>query len=277
MSAPEQAAADWRPRRVHVFAPDGERTQRVRERLERMLETAGLARASAPAGPDDLVLSLGGDGTLLEALRRYRGVDPVFCGINTGSLGFLQEIDEDNLVPSLDRILNGPLRVYRHRLLEIQVLAGDEALRSYQAFNDAVIERRDTRTLRMTLRIDDHDLGPLVADGLLVSTAEGSTAYAFAADGAVIHPGCRAMQVVALHAHRSRLARAIDAPLIVPRGAVVEVTVDWSQCRRPRLVVDGEQGALGRGERIRVGESRQSVRLLRLGLTDFWERLRDKF
>lgn len=267
----------WRPHGIVLFAPNRERGERVRDRLQRMIETAGLELRDRPAGPDDLVLSLGGDGTFLEALRQYHDVDPVFCGVNVGNLGFLQEVDEDTLVPALDQIVNNRFTVEAYGLLAVARIRGQREERLQHAFNDIVLERRDTRTLRMTLRIDGNDLGPMVGDGLLVSTAGGSTAYAFSARGAVIHPACPVLQVVALHVHRSRLTHVIDAPLVVPDTATIEVEVEWSRHRRPRIVIDGEEGDIESGELLRIRRSDRTVRVLRLGMANFWERLRTKF
>jgi len=256
-------------RRIHLFTPGGERAQQVKARLTRMLQAAGRELVDEPQGPDDLVISLGGDGTFLEALRRYRRVDPVFCGINTGNLGFLQEIESDDLVPAVERILQGDFTVSHHKLLAVDPPGGE-------AFNDVVVERSDTRTLQMVLYVDGQALGLLVADGLLVATPVGSTGYAVAAGGAVVHPGCDVLQVLPINPHPSRLTRTPTAPLIIPGDAVVEVEIDWHRRRLPRLVIDGAEAAIEPGSKLRIRRSDRSVRLLRLGLTGFWERIRTK-
>ena len=259
-----------RPRRIHLFAPGGERALQIKERLTRILETAGLEPIAEPQGPDDLVLSLGGDGTFLEALRRYRQVDPVFCGINAGNLGFLQEVDSDNLIAAVDRLVQGNFTISRHPLLVVEPTGGE-------AFNDVVVERADTRTLRLVLHVDGHPLGPVVADGVLVATPLGSTAYALAARGAVVHPDSDVLQILAINPHPSRLTRALTAPLIVPGDAVVEVEIDWNRRRQPRLVVDGAEYPLEPGSSVRIQRGPRAVRVLRLGLSGFWQRLSTKF
>lgn len=264
------AAASQRLRRIHLFAHGGDRAQQIKDRLTRMLETAGLELVDQPEGPDDLVISLGGDGTFLEALRRFRQVDPIYCGINAGNLGFLQEIDSDNLIPAVSRILEGEFTVSRHALLAVDPLGAE-------AFNDVVVERSDTRTLRLVLSVDGQELGPVVADGLLVATPIGSTAYAVAAGGAVVHPDNDVLQIVTINPHPSHLTRTPRQPLIVPGDAVVEVEIDWNRRRLPRLAVDGAEMALEPGTKVRIRRADRSVRVLRLGLTGFWERLRAKF
>ncbi|HEX6988670.1 MAG TPA: NAD(+)/NADH kinase [Bacillota bacterium] len=259
-----------RLRRIHLFAPGGDRAQQVKDRLTRMLETAGLELVDEPQGPDDLVITLGGDGTFLEALRRYGRVDPVFCGINAGNLGFLQEIDSDNLVPAVERILQGRYAISRHGLLTVDPVGGE-------AFNDVVVERSDTRALRLVLRVDGQELGPVIADGVLVATPMGSTAYALAAGGAVVQPGADVLQILVINAHPSRLTRVLTAPLIVPGDAVVDVEIDWHRRRQPRLVIDGSEAPLEPGTHVRIRTGERAVRVLRLGLLGFWERLRAKF
>lgn len=276
MAATTEVTA-WRPRRVHLFAPHNERAQRVHERLTRILETAGLTIIPAPEQPDDLVFSIGGDGTFLVAVRRFRDLNPVFCGVNTGRLGFLHEIDEENLVVAVDRLLKGEFDIETHPLLGITAINERGVERRYSAFNDMVVERRGTRTLHLTMSIDGYDLGPLIADGVLITTPGGSTAYALAAGGAILHPQSDVFQIIPLHPHVSRLHHSIDTPLVVPTSATVELTVAASEEREPRLVVDGDEAPFHPGERLVIGQDRQVVRILRLGLLSFWERLREKF
>lgn len=267
--------------RVSVFAPERERPQRARERLERMLAAAGFEVREAPAGPGDLVISLGGDGTLLQAVRRHRATGAAFLGINAGHLGFLQEAEEDQLVAVVDRLRRDRLRVVEQRLLEVAVLdrrgaAEGGPLLTAWAVNDALVERRGTRALRLAVRVDGHDLGPVVADGVLVASPLGSTGHAYAAGGAVVHPEARVLQLLALNPHRSNLARGLPAPLILPEGAVVEVEVDSSRERTARLVVDGEEHPLGPEQRVRIRQGEATLRLVRLDLAGFWERVRLK-
>ncbi|MFO7246632.1 MAG: NAD(+)/NADH kinase [Thermaerobacter sp.] len=256
--------------RIHLFAHAGDRAQQVKDRLARMLEMAGMQLVDEPAGPDDLVISLGGDGTFLDALRRYRAVDPVFCGINAGRLGFLQEADSDNLVAAVDRIVQGRYTISRLPLLHVEPF-------DTEAFNDVVVERSDTRTLRLVLHVDGQELGPVVADGILVATPSGSTAYAVAAGGAVVHPDSDVMQVVTINAHPSRLTLTPAFPLVLPGDSVVEIGIEGNPRRLPRLVVDGVETPLETGITVRVRKSPRSVRVLRLGLGGYWERLRAKF
>lgn len=269
----------WKPRNVHLYIPDNERAQRIGERLQRMLETAGLPLSPEVTSSDDLVLTLGGDGTFLEALHRFYDKDPVFCGVNAGHLGFLHEIDEDNLIQALDRLLKGQTTLVEHPVLQVDVLEEPRgnAVRSYRAFNDLVVERKATRALRINLRIDGHDVGTMVADGVLVATASGSTGYALAARGAVIHPSCPVFQIIPLHAHRSRISFSLDLPLVVPHESTIEIEPAWSQVRSPRLVIDGNAMSFEEGEAVKVGLAAEKIRILRLGIAGFWSRLREKF
>lgn len=276
--------AEERPlrfRRVTVFAPDRERPQRARERLERMLAAAGFEVGENPGSAADLVVSLGGDGTFLQAVRRFLDTGAAFLGVNAGHLGFLQEAEEDQLVAVVDRLSRSRFRVAEERLLEVTVLARragaePQAVHVARALNDALVERRGTRALRLTVRVDGHDLGPLVADGVLVASPLGSTGYAYAAGGPLVHPEAPVLQLLALNPHRSALARGLAAPLVLPDRATVEIDVDWGRERTPRLVVDGEEVPLGPEQSVRVRRGEEVLRLVRLDLLDFWQRVRIK-
>lgn len=270
--------SSWKPRKIHLYIPDNERAQRIGDRLQRMLETAGLPVSPQVEDSDDLVLALGGDGTFLEAVHRYHEIGPVFCGVNAGNLGFLHEINEDNLVQAVDRLLKGQTAIEEHHLMSVEIVNEDQnSTRTVQAFNDLVVERHATRALRLSLKIDDHDLGTIVADGILITSPAGSTGYAMAARGAIVHPSCNVLQIVPLHPHSSRISFSLDLPLIVPPDAAIEIQFAWSSVRQPRLVVDGEQVPLGKGDSVRARRSTDKVRILRLGIADFWDRLREKF
>lgn len=275
MDADPQPAAF---RRVTVFAAQRQGPQRARERLERMLAAAGFTLYPAPEGPGDLVISLGGDGTFLKAVRRFAAARPAFLGINAGHLGFLQEAEEDQLVAAVERLSRGRFRVAEERLLAVSVVtprAGGEPeeLPAARALNDVLVERHGTRALRVALRIDGHELGPVVADGILVCSPLGSTGHAYAAGGAIIHPAARVLQAVALNPHRSHLARGLPAPLVMPDTAVVEIAPDWGRERTARLVVDGEEVPLAREQAVRVRRGDEVLRVVRLDLAGFWERV----
>lgn len=265
-------------RTVHVFTPGDGRGAEARQRLEALLEAAGFHVTAETRPVPDLVISLGGDGTFLAAVRRFLDDGPAFLGLNAGHLGFLQEAELSGVEAAVERLRTGRFHVEQAGLVEVETAGpGDTAGRQrHHALNDVVVERRGTRTLRLTLRVDGSPLEAFVADGVLVASPLGSTAYAFAAGGAIVHPGCRVLQVVAINVHRSRLSTAFDAPLILPAGTTIGIEVDWGRARVPRLVVDGEEAPLEPGQEVRVRLSDRHVRVVRFGDLSFWDRLRGK-
>lgn len=171
-----------------------------------------VAAFSAPLGREaelfthqpELLITLGGDGTILRAARYVAGKPIALLGINYGRLGFLTECRPDEWRPVLERVLDGEFRRERRALLSVRL--DDEGVRGpeYLAVNDVALTRGDQpRAIRAQLRVDGRDLGEVVADGMVCSTATGSTGYNLSTGGPILPPEFRGFAVTAVAAHLS--------------------------------------------------------------------------
>lgn len=207
--------------------PHNERAQALAERLAPML--AGLDL------PPDLRLILGGDGHMLASIRSG-GPAPLYMGLNAGRVGFmLNELPAaglEDLVARLQARAWSELTV--PRLAVTAETVGGETLHDI-ALNDTYLERSTGQTAHLRVMVDGVQVvDPLVCDGLIVSTALGSTAYAFSAGNAACHPRLRLIQLTAICPHAPKMA-----PLNLPHGAAVSVENLFSERRPTRLVCDG--------------------------------------
>ena len=174
----------------------------VLEKMYRGRETA-IARISADALPEDtMVISLGGDGTLLHNVRALGRFDlPVFC-INYGHLGFLTVCAPASTFPRMEKILSGAYRIIPRLVLEGEILHTDGTEEKFFAINEAVLTRGTyTRALRLTVSVEDDVMEPFSADGVLVATPTGSTAYNLAAGGPVMLPTANVFAVNPICSH----------------------------------------------------------------------------
>jgi len=230
-----------------------------------------VPRDEMAARPLDLAIVLGGDGTLLSAARATAAIDVPLLGVNLGSLGFLTEVPLQSLYPMLDAIAQGQATVEHRSLMRCELLRGDEVRGSYLVFNDAVVNKTALARLNnYDLYIDKAFVSSYRADGMIVATPTGSTAYSLSAGGPVLMPTVNAFVItpVAPHALTHR-------PLVVPDSVEIEITLR-SEEEVAYLSLDGQPGLnLCDGDRVRCRRSEHQVNLFSSG-TDFFQALRTK-
>ncbi len=230
-----------------------------------------VPRSAMASHPLDLVVVLGGDGTLLSAARVTAAVDVPLLGVNLGSLGFLTEVPLQQLYPMLEAIGQGRAAVEHRSLMEVELLRGDEVRGNYLVFNDAVVNKTALARLNTyDLFIDKAFVSSYRADGMIVATPTGSTAYSLSAGGPVLMPSVQAFVVTPVAPHS-----LTHRPLVVPDSVEIEILLR-SEEEVAYLSLDGQPGLdLRDGDRVRCRRSEHHVKLFRTG-TDFFHVLRTK-
>jgi NAD+ kinase len=230
-----------------------------------------VPRAQMASHPLDLVIVLGGDGTLLSAARLTAAVDVPLLGVNLGSLGFLTEVPLQSLYPMLEAIGHGRATVENRSLMQVELMREDEVRGSYLVFNDAVVNKTALARLNTyDLHIDKTFVSSYRADGIIVATPTGSTAYSLSAGGPVLMPTVKAFVVTPVAPHS-----LTHRPLVVPDDVEIEILLR-SEEEVAYLSLDGQPGFdLRDGDRVRCRRSEHQVTLFRTG-TDFFHVLRNK-
>jgi len=196
--------------------------------VTRMAETDLCANA-------DLVIAIGGDGTMLYASRLARESGTAILGINRGRLGFLADVTPDEMIASVDEVLRGNYTRDSRLLLEARLItqAGEE--NTAYALNDVVLKRRETgRMVDFVTRVDGDYVNTHSGDGLIVSTPTGSTAYSLSCGGPIISPQLDAVVVVPVCPHT-----LTDRPLVIPAGLAIEITLLERDETKASITVDG--------------------------------------
>jgi len=219
----------------------------------------------------DCLLALGGDGTLLRAARQVSSAATPILGINLGRLGFLTEIEMTEIYPALDRLLAGNYRIEERMMLEGSVRRPDQIL-SCTALNDIVVTKGAfPRLLSLEVFISSAYLDTYPADGMIVSSPTGSTAYSLSAGGPLVTPDLRVMLLTPICPH-TLYAR----PLVVPGKHQIEIHVHAPEVE-VMLAVDGQQGlSLKNGDVVTVTEANNMTRLIRLKDNTFYGLVREK-
>lgn len=232
-----------------------------------------MPTSAAAADDAEVVMVLGGDGTLLRAADLTRTSGTPLLGVNLGHVGFLAEAERDDLADTVDRVVSRRYDVEERMTVDVTVRRNGTVMGTTWALNEASIEKSEReRMLEVVVEIDGRPLSNWGCDGVVCATPTGSTAYAFSAGGPVVWPEVEAMLVVPISAHS-----LFSRPLVVsPRSLVaVEVLADT-----PRAVLwcDGRRTLdLPPGARVEVRRGEEPVRLARLHLTPFTDRLVTKF
>lgn len=241
-------------------------------------ETAAYTTGVEPIDRDlvaqgsQLIIVLGGDGTLLSAARIVGGRDIPIFAVNMGRLGFLTAITVEEIFPELERALRGEHRIGRRRMLWCEVRRNEKKIAEYEALNDAVVTKAHlARMVNLETFVDGHQVCTYRADGLIISTPTGSTAYSLSAGGPIIYPSVAALTITPICPHM-----LTNRPVIVPDTSIIEI-VCKDTADTAYLTIDGQVGEpLKFGDRIVCKRSENTISLIRPPSQLFFDVLRAK-
>jgi NAD+ kinase len=220
----------------------------------------------------DLVIVVGGDGTLLNAARSLAGRGVPLLGINLGRLGFLTDISPDHMEETLSRVLDGQFFEEKRFLLQASLIRDGEVISTNEAFNDVVVHKWNVaRMLESQVAIDGLFVYSMRSDGLIVSTPTGSTAYALSGGGPILHPGLDALVLVPICPHTMT-----NRPLVVNGNSKIEITVCANMQDQAQVTCDGQLNlALIPGDKVRV-QKKDAIHLIHPSDHDYYHILREK-
>jgi NAD+ kinase len=219
----------------------------------------------------NFLISLGGDGTLLESAREAAPLSIPVLGVNLGRLGFLCEIERDEVYLALEQVLRQEYKIQERLMLQASVKRTDKTVNNFQVLNDVVFLRDPSEgmvTLQASLSGEPSVSYP--ADGLIISTPTGSTAYSLSAGGPIIGPDVKAILITPLAAHSLS-----SRPMVISHEEKIEILLArGNQCR---ITFDGRQTIILRaGETVRIENAPIKALLIRLGRRSFQRVVREK-
>jgi NAD+ kinase len=221
----------------------------------------------------DALLTLGGDGTLLRGARLLHGHEVPILGVNMGRLGFLTCCPADQLEHSLMRFARGDYAVENRMMLKACVIGSDRRERkSWLALNDVVIHKGGfARVVALRVSVDDELIASYSADGVVISTPTGSTAYSLSAGGPVVVPTLETLIVTPVSAHTLAIR-----PVVLAASARISVQAEGAP-EELMITVDGQVGTIfGAGETLSVSRAPQSIKIVRFPGSSFFATLREK-
>ncbi len=220
----------------------------------------------------DVILVFGGDGTFLGVAREACKYGTPILGINLGGLGFLTEVTVDELYPMMERIIAGDYEVEDRQMLITSIRRGKKNIGTYEVLNDVVINKGAlARIIDLAIYIEDSHVTTYKADGIILATPTGSTAYSLSAGGPIVHPGIPVTIITPICPHT-----LTNRPLVVSSEMKVEIKVT-TQEPDTYLTLDGQIGVrLKTGDLIEVKRTDTSVKLIKSPFRDFFSILKTK-
>lgn len=222
----------------------------------------------------NLAIAIGGDGTMLGAVRIAAPQRVPVLGVNAGQLGFLTELTPEELPEYLPRVVAGDYTLESRMMISGQIVRGIEIVENVTALNDLAIRLGATgRLIKLNVLVSGHQLSRMSADGLIVSTPTGSTAYGLSAGGPIIHPSASVLELVPICPHSLTFR-----PLVFPATDPIEIVCEGNSYGDEMLLSADGQDPLTviTGDRVIITPALEHALLVKLGLSSFYERLRDK-
>lgn len=232
------------------------------------------SRALAQIGEQaDMAIVVGGDGTMLNAARNLAPYEVPLIGINLGRLGFLTDIPKDRMFEGLEKILDGDFRTEQRILLQAEVMRDGKAVHASNAFNDVVINKGQlARLIEFESHIDGEFVNSTRADGIIIATPTGSTAYALSAGGPILHPTLPAIVLVPICPHTLS-----DRPLAVSSESRIEIVMIHTSYQSAHVTLDGQINfSLQDKDRVRVRRADKPVTLIHPSDRNHYDVLRAK-
>lgn len=232
----------------------------------------GLPRDEVARGCD-LVVVVGGDGTLLDAARAVAPHGVPMLGVNLGRLGFMVDVLPADMTHTLDAVFEGKYVREERLMLSATVLQGERQCGTFHALNDVVVRNRDfARVIEFDTYADGCFISHHRADGIVVATPTGSTAYALSGGGPVLHPGIPAVTLVPICPHTLS-----DRPLVLDASREIEIVIDSTRSTQALVTCDGQvPQELNSGDRVRIRRAEHGVSLIHPPGYDYFKLLRNK-
>lgn len=221
--------------------------------------------------PDDLnfIIILGGDGTFLSAIKEFPFTTASFVGINTGRLGFLADINSDSITNAIQQLASGNYELENRSMLEI--LPHSSTIGTPYALNEITVHKRESSSMiTIHTQINNCFLTSYWADGLIVSTPTGSTAYSMSAGGPIMSPSCKNLVITPIASHNLTVR-----PLVIPDDCIIKITVE-SRERNYLLSLDSRSIVLQNPLELTIKKSEKSISVVKFDGHSFFDTLRNK-
>lgn len=256
--------------KINIFRNQSKFTKNVYNKTKKVLNDYGYIVTKSYEKDAELNLVIGGDGTFLSAVNQTNFTNIPFIGINTGHLGFYQEISPNNVENFVMEYSKG-----NYFIEELSILDSKVGNRHVNSLNEVVVKSKRNQLVRLKLFIDNNFIENFCGDGLIISTPHGSTAYNLSCNGAILHQSLRGFQLTPIAPVFSSLTRALRAPIILPQSAEIEIVISKRDSNHTIFLFDGREYD-SRNYKISTTVSNKKIKKLILNKNHYWSNIKDK-
>lgn len=272
-----------RDKTVFIYSNGTSVSEETREILSLKLEKEGYIvkyndqEHSCPDSFASLMICIGGDGTILDALHKYDFPKLPIIGVNTGHLGFFQEVESHQLDEFIFNYKNGRCRLQPLSTVAAIVHLNDGKSVKFNALNEIIIKRHNNQAAHLSLSIEGSFIEKFTGDGLVIATSAGSTAYNYSLGGSIVDPRLNLLQVTPIAPMNTTAYRSFTSSILLPSDLHLDVIPDRERVEKNVVIADGKSHMFENVSHIEVGVSRVVVNLLRFESYDFWTKVKSKF
>lgn len=261
---------------INIVANNNLKSKETEKLLISKLQAAGFTVSEEFSRDAELIVCVGGDGALLRTLRSFDFPQIPIIGVNTGHLGFFQEIMPDQLDTFVSAYENNNFVIQQMKVVQAEVETKKQNTKLH-GLNEIVIKADKSRPIHLNLSFGNNFVERFSGDGILVATPAGSTAYNYALGGCIVDPRLDLLQVTPMAPMNTTAFRSFTSSVLVPPDICVNIVPEFTFENSLRLVADGKEYNFEDITGIRVCFSDKKVNLLRLEGYDFWNKVKTKF
>ena len=263
-------------KKVFIYKNDVPHTLEIADELVKKLKAAGI-EITDKTDDADLIINVGGDGTFLSLMQNHEFPTVPVAGINTGHLGFFQEIAPSDIDRLIDRFLKGELKIQPYNIVKADIFFKDGREIAHRALNEFVIKGQGTHPIHLNISINKSFIEKFSGDGIIVSTPAGSTAYNYSLGGALVDPRLHLLQLAPMAPMNNTAYRSLTSSILLPANDTVIIEPCDEQWTSMDILYDGVEEKYDDIKCIELTLSRRKINLVRYSETTFWDKVKTKF
>lgn len=263
-------------RKIIITSNNLEKSIDVKANLSKMFIEQGFHVLETYDEKAELIISIGGDGTFLGAIKEYRFKEIPLVGINTGHLGFLTEVNCEDIKEMVSRYINGKYSIDEVSLLKANI-CNESSCAELFALNEVVVKSDKSRVVHLDISVNNKYMQKFSGDGIIVSTSTGSTAYNYSAGGCIVDRELDVVQMTPMYPMNTSSYRSLTSSAVFSNSAKIHIKPEYIFEDSIMIVVDGVEYKYEKILKIELETSKTKVKLLRMDNCGFWEKVSKKF
>ncbi len=261
---------------INILTNKSKYSNEIQEKLVDCLEANGFTPSLEFNKDAELIITIGGDGSFLHAVRNNGFPNIPFIGINTGSLGFYPELSPNDIANFIKNYKLKNYTIYDINVVEGIILNKEKSMHLY-AINEIAIKGASSKTIHLDIFVDNNHLQTISGDGVIISTPLGSSAYNYSSGGSLVYPSLKTLQITPIVPLISNAYRCLNSSVIVPPEFEVVITPEQKYTNSVVFYADGEEYEFSNVDKAKFFMSKKTIKKLTIGNYNYWKVIKEKF